>query len=259
MVRGLYTAAAGMLTIEEQTATTANNLANIDTAGFKQDLLQFTALPGIHTWRLDDPTHTDLSGKPKPEYLGVMNAGTMDTKIWRDFDQGQPVQSGNPLDAAIAGDGFFVIDDGQGGEQYTRNGQFHLSADGTLVDSRGRAVQGLGGPIILPGAAEAYISGDGGVYSGGELAGQLRIVNFDDPQSQLSKKGDNAWTSSAPATNMELPQVMGGYYERSNADAVTCLTELIRYMRHYEAAQRVIVSEDSTLNIAANQIGRMPQ
>lgn len=247
-----------MLTIEEQTATTANNLANVDTAGFKQDLLQFTALPGIHTWRLDDPLHTDSQGHKKPEYLGVMNAGTMDTKVWRDFEQGQPVQTGNPFDAAIAGEGWFVIDDGQGGETYTRNGQFHLSADGTLVDSRGRSVSGLGGPINVGTSADASIGSDGGVYSGGELRGQLRIVRFDDPQSQLSKLGDNAWQGSQALT-MDNPQVMGGYYERSNADAVTCLTDLIRYLRHYEAAQRVIVSEDTTLNIAANQLGRMPQ
>ncbi len=103
-----------MLTIQEQTATTANNLANVDTAGFKADLLRFTSAPAIHTWRVDDPTTTDAQGRPRPEYIGLTNAGVMDTEIWRDFSQGQLVETQRPLDVAIIGDGFLRVTDETG-------------------------------------------------------------------------------------------------------------------------------------------------
>ena len=109
MIRGLYSAAAGMMTVQEQTAMTSNNLANIETAGFKADLLRFVSAPAIHTWRIDDPTTVDKLGRPKPEYLGLTNCGTADTEIWHDFEQGQIVHTSRDLDVAITGDGFFRV------------------------------------------------------------------------------------------------------------------------------------------------------
>jgi flagellar basal-body rod protein FlgG len=259
MVRGLYAAASGMMTIQEQTATTAGNLANVDTAGFKADLLLFTSAPAIHTWRMDDPTHTDKQGRQIPQYIGLTNAGVMDTKMFRDFSQGQLVETRRPLDIALTGEGFLHVRDENGLDMYTRDGQLRQTPDGFLTDERGRRVQGQGGDINVGSSNDVYFNRSGGVFADGAQVATLDLPSFSDPQAQLSKAGDNLWRASTPPDGVAVTEVQGGFIERSNVNAVDCLTELIVQLRHYESAQRVIQAEDDTLNIAANNVGRMPQ
>jgi flagellar basal-body rod protein FlgF len=259
MLRGLYTAAAGMMTIQERTDMTANNLANVDTVGFKADLLRFVSAPAIHTWRLDDPTHLDDDGNRAPEYLGLTNTGTMDTEVWRDFDQGQLVHTARDLDLAIVGDGFFRVIDDAGQELYTRDGQFRQRADGLLVDNHGRRVQGTAGDVALGSGNDVRVNRSGEVYVDGGLAANLDLAYFTDPQQQLSKIGGNVWESSIAPDGVGISEVRSGYIERSNVDALRCITELIRELRHYQASEKVVLAADETMQIAANQIGRMPQ
>ena len=258
MVRGIYTAAAAMMTIQEQTDTTANNLANIDTAGFKADLLRYTSAPAIHTWKFDDPSSKTKAGNPQPEYIGLTSAGTMDTVIWRDFTPGQPQFTGRSLDVAIAGDGFFrVLRDGQ--EYYSRDGRFRQTAAGELTDILGNQIQGTGGAINLGGALDIAINKSGEVLADGEIVGIIDLAFFSDPQTQLSKAGNNLWSANVPPDGVGVPHLLGGYVERSNVDSITSIVELITQLRHYEAAQKVIKAQDDSLELAANQIGRMPQ
>lgn len=267
MVRGIYTAAGGMLTIEEQTATTANNLANVNTTGFKQDLLLFTSAPGIRTWRVYDPLTDDARGYSQPQYIGLQNAGVLDTEIYRDLSQGQLVQTGRSLDVAIIGEGFFrVVDPATGEELYTRDGSFVQMPDGLLVDQRGRRVQGSGGDINLGGGNEVYFAQTGEVFSADAQLAALSLAYFDDPQTQLSKAGDNAYRAAGgpsltgtTAPDGVMTQFAGGYLERSNVDPVRCIVELITQQRHYEAAQRAVTTHDAALDVAVNQVGRMPQ
>jgi flagellar basal-body rod protein FlgG len=247
-----------MLTLEEQTATTANNLANVDTAGFKADLLLFTSAPAIHTWRVDDPTHVDRQGRVVPQYIGLTNAGVLDTKIWRDFTPGQIVETRRPLDIAITGDGFLRVNDG-GQELYTRDGELRQTPDGFLTDSQGRRVQGQTGDINVGASGDVYINRAGEVYADGALVDRLNLAFFTDPQVQLSKAGGNLWRADTPPDGTGQVDVQAGFIERSNVNAVDSLMELITQLRHYEAAQRVILAEDDTLSIAANNVGRMPQ
>lgn len=258
MIRGLYAAAGGMLTIQEQTATTSNNLANVDTVGFKADLLRFVSAPAIHTWRLDDPTFTNKAGEPRPEYIGLTNVGTWDTEIWRDFEQGQLVYTGQALDAAIVGPGFFRVVDAAGTEYYTRDGQFRHTADGYLTDNAGRRIQGQGGDIFLGDAVDVTINRSGEVATEDGIVGVIDLAYFTDPQQQLEKHGYNAWTADAAPDGVGDSEIKGGFIERSNVDAIRCITELIVQLRHYQAAEKAIITEDATLNIAANQIGKMP-
>jgi len=248
-----------MLTIQEQTATTANNLANADTTGFKADLLRFVSAPAIHTWRLDDPTTLDDQGRQQPEYIGLTNAGVLDTEIWRDFSQGQLTETNRPLDIAIAGEGFLRVKDETGQELYTRDGELRQTADGYLTDSRGRRVQGQSGDINIGTNNDVYFNHSGEVYAGGAVADTLDLAYFTAPQQQLSKVGDNLWRSSTAPDGTGASVVQGGFIERSNVSVVDCITDLITQLRHYEAAQRAIVAEDGMLNIAANNVGRMPQ
>jgi flagellar basal-body rod protein FlgF len=259
MVRGLYTAAAGMMTIQERTDTTANNLANADTAGFKQDLLVYSSAPAIHTWRIDDPTNVNEAGQRRPDYLGLTNCGTMDTEVWRDFDQGQLVQTGQELDIAIAGDGWFKVSE-NGETYYTRDGEFHRDRAGFVVDNKGRRLQGQGGDINVGDAAKIEVNRSGEFYADGAQVATLDLAFFTDPQTQLQKMGDNLWRSTAGAPDgVGTVSVRGGYIERSNVDAIRSLVELIREQRHYEASARVITTEDAALDIAVNRVGVLPQ
>jgi flagellar basal-body rod protein FlgG len=253
MVRGIYTAAGGMLTIEEQTATTANNLANADTTGFKQDLLLFTSAPGIHTWRVDDP-----SVARKPQYIGLQNAGVLDTKVVHDFSQGQLVQTGRSLDMAIAGDGYFQVKDAASGETlYTRNGSFVQTPDGYLVDQLGRRVQGAGGDINLGGSNDVYVDQSGEIFANGAQVAQVSLAYFTDPQAQLTKVGDNAFHAVGPPDGTGQSQIQGGYLERSNVDATRSIIELIIEQRHYDAAQKAVSTQDNALDVAVNQVGKV--
>ncbi len=274
MVRGLYAAAAGMLTLEERTAVTANNLANVDTAGFKSDLLTYTSAPGIHTWRIGDPSTANSQGYPVPQYIGLTNAGVTDIQIWRDFSSGQAVSTGNPLDVAIDdGPGATTVSmlrvipqsgPGAGEVFYSRDGQLKVSNDGFLVDNQGRRVQGEAGDIPISDASATEIDSSGNVSINKEPVGRISLAPFDDPQQQLEKHGDNLWrikneTGATAPTGNSLDgngRLAQGCVERSNASAVTSLVELIQNLRHYEASQKVVQTADSTLNIVVNQIGR---
>jgi flagellar basal-body rod protein FlgG len=110
------------------------------------------------------------------------------------------------------------------------------------------------------------VDASGNVAGGEQLAGQISLVRFDDPQKQVLKRGDNAWRLKDGATepggnplDNGAASLLPGTYERSNAGAVESLVELIQNLRHYEAAQKVIQSEDTALNIAASQLARQPQ
>jgi len=247
------------MTYQEQTATTANNLANVDTAGFKSDLLLFTSAPSIHTWRVDDPATIDRRGQTSPEYIGLTNAGTADTEIWRDFTPGQLVQTNRPLDVAITGDGFFRMRGADGVEVYTRDGQFKLTPDGFLVDNQGRRVQGLNGAINVGASNDVNINASGEVWVDGAQVERINLAFFSDPQQQLTKVGDNAWSANTAPDSVGVTDVRAGFVERSNVDVFRCLGEMIVQLRNYEAAQKVVQAEDATLDLTANQIGKMPQ
>jgi flagellar basal-body rod protein FlgF len=169
------------------------------------------------------------------------------------------VFTGNDLDVAIFGPGFFRVTDENGDEVYSRDGQFKRSSDGFLVDNRGRRVQGQGGDIFLGDGTTLNINRSGEVQVDNAPVGIIELAYFSDPQQQLDKRGDNVWVATAAADGVGDSELRGGYVERSNVDALRCITELIVELRHYQAAEKVVLTEDSTLNIAANQLGKLPQ
>lgn len=266
-----------MLTIEERTAVTANNLANVDTAGFKSDLLTCAAAPNLSTYRLGDPQHHDELGHPIPVPIGSTNLGVTDVTIWRNFSAGPVVPSDNSHDLAVLDDPgtgavnmLRVVEQSgpnAGKTYYTRDGQLKVSADGFLVDNQGRRVQGDGGDIAVGDADGLKYDVTGNVLVNNQSVDRLNLARFDDPQQQLEKLGGNLWrlkteTGAADPAGNGLDNGAGispGCVEHSNADAVGSIVELITNMRHYEASQKMIQSEDSTLNIAVNQLGRLSQ
>jgi flagellar basal body rod protein FlgG len=198
----------------------AHNLANANTAGYKRILSEAMAAGG-----------------------GDAGGATVvsDDKI--DFSQGGLVETGRPLDVALSGPGFFVIETPEG-PMYTRHGVLHVSSTGQLVDASGRTVAGASGPIILPqnaGEGAVDVTTDGRVTVGGAEVGQLRVVEFEKPEVLLPA-GLCAFAAPKNVETKEAAKttVQQGFQEASNVSVVNELVDLIAVTRLYEANARAI-------------------
>ncbi len=241
MIRGLYRAASGMLPQYLQEEIAANNLANVNTTGFKKDVVHFRQL-------LDSQILVAaLSGQP-----GDVNA----EEVITNFEQGELRRTDNPLDVALDGPGFFVVLT-PNGERLTRNGNFMMNAEGELVTADGYAVQGEGGPIqLFPGDVE--IRPDGTIYQNGVEVDHLKIVDLPRPYP-LQKEGHNLFRliRQIPDFNEAKDvQVRQGFLEESNVNPITEMIRLISISKAFQAGQRAIHAQDRTLDRAVNTVGR---
>lgn len=275
MIRGLYTAASGMIMEQTRNDTIANNLANVNTAGYKKDVAVFQTFPEMLISRLGDVDKQPIEVEgaetlQKPPVIGTLGTGVRVDGIYQIHKEGPLRETGAPLDLALGGDGFFVIETPRG-ERYTRNGTFSLDSDGYLVTSEGRRVLGQGGAIQLqpPGAAgegKVQVDAAGRVTVDGTLVDTLRVVEFADRRA-LTKEGDSlfaAGTVQGVAGNAaptlltgDRLKVMQGYQEQSNVNSVSEMVEMITAMRSYEASQKAVQSEDHLLDKAVNEVGRV--
>lgn len=219
----------------------ANNLANVATAGFKAD--------GII---LDEANRTNAHAEENPRDIRFVR----DVSLMRDMRQGPIAMTGNPLDVAIEGDGFFMVQ-GPDGPLYTRDGAFTLSGAGQLVTSEGRAVLSNGGaPVVFDPQGESPVIGrDGTIQVGGIEVARLGVVSFTRPEA-LAKVGDNLWSAEGQATAEFGGIVEQGALEGSNVRPVVELTRLLEISRAYQSAARVVNSSDELRQRAIDRLGR---
>ena len=213
------------LTREFETIT--HNLANVSTVGFKRKSNAFS-----------------LSLDPQQEY----SPGSIDPDSPWDFSQGEMVETGRPLDVAIFGKGFFVIETPEG-PLYTRNGMFGTDSNGQLVDSMGRPVAGRNGPITIPNnisISQLHISGEGNISAGKTTIGKLNIVDFGDDESKLVPAGNSCYhmpdTAIVPV-EAERMVVKQKFQEASNVKIIEELVDMIFVTRLYEANVKSITSQ----------------
>jgi len=237
MIKGIYTSATAMRQGILRQELTAGNLANVNTTGFKRDRLfaeEMISAEGEKT----DPLQLRSSR-------------------WTDFASGALNPTAAPFDLALQGEGFFVVSDGQN-ELYTRNGHFQRNAEGQLVDTLGRTVQGDGGSIAIP-QGRVEVSAGGIVSVDGVVVDRLRVVKFDNPQT-LHKAAGSAFAkapTTTPASPLDSPIVRQGYLETSNVDAVSEMVEMIATARNYEINAKMLTTQDDTLRHTVNEIGRV--
>lgn len=249
MSGGTYVAASGALLQQMRLDLLTNNLANASSPGYKADKPIFR-LP-------QETVNTAAQENQNPALRQSLSpyAPPFDSVI--DFSAGALKQTGNPLDVAIVGTGFFAIDTPDG-EQYTRKGSFVIDADGTLTTPDGNAVMGEGGPISVDGS-QVNIDDAGNITADGTVVGQLRLVTFDQPQL-LEKTGDALFAANDPA-NPPLPSedisLRQGYLELSNVNAVRTMTQLIETTRIFETYQKVITALDQADSRAVNDVGKL--
>ena len=235
MVRGLYTAASGALVAQANVDVIANNLANVNTSGFKRTLMQIESGPKTQLFRdQNDPGRVApnrTNGVPAHAAVGGLGFGSRVYDTPAIFDQGAIAQTGNKLDLAVSGPGFFAVRDGAGQVRYTRDGGFIRSAQGRLVTSNGDAVLGAnGGPINLPQQGEVEIDRAGNIRAGGAPQGKLAVFEFRN-LANLRPEGANKFIDAGAIPQIAARStVLQGAQEKSNSDVVRSMVDLISLM-----------------------------
>jgi flagellar basal-body rod protein FlgG len=259
----------------------ANNLANVDTDGYKKDIAAHKAFPELLMRRMNDDgvyRHPFGSADEAP-IIGRLGTGVEFSEIFTDLQQGAMKETGSDFDIALDGGGFFTVQT-PWGERYTRNGSFHLGKEGFLETKEGYPVLGESGPIRIK-ANNFQVDKEGRVWINAEYAddpsvmvsredntwGQtvlldsLKIVEFDVPR-YLQKQGSSLYRSTDVSgdarimTEASRPRVVQGFVEGSNVDPVMEMVQMIEVNRAYEANQKVIQNSDSMLGVLINQVAR---
>ncbi|MBZ5585454.1 MAG: flagellar basal-body rod protein FlgF [Acidobacteriia bacterium] len=217
-------AASGMRARMESLDLLANNLANASTSGYKADR-EFYSLYVAPEAQEEDPSSTmPLIERP-----------------WTDLSEGAAQPTGNPLDLALSGRGFFAVDT-PGGPLYTRNGGLHLDAAGTLVTVEGHPVRSVAGaPITLAPSAPIEISPDGTIRQNGAAAGRIAVADF--PSGGLVKQGNNYFRPTDPSATPAAATgavVAQGRLEASNTGSAESAVRLIQVMRQFEMLQKAV-------------------
>lgn len=247
MIRGIYTAASGMVTESLRNDVTANNLANANTAGFKKDVTVNRDFASVLIERVND-------GEPAP-VIGSVGSGVQLDEVATNQSEGPVRQTGNDFDMAISGKGFFVVQT-PNGLRYTRNGSFTKSAQGELVTSEGYRVMGQNGPIVVNGS-KLTVAGDGTVSVDGIANNRLQIVDFAD-ERQLTKEGSSLFTASNGAQIQPAAgNVQQGYLEMSNVNVVAEMVNMIAGFRAYEVNGKTVQAHDQLLDKAVNEVGKV--
>ncbi|NLW43987.1 MAG: flagellar basal-body rod protein FlgF [Syntrophomonadaceae bacterium] len=254
MIRGLYTASSGMMLQMVRQDVLANNLANVNTSGFKKDMVIAQEFPAMLLKRMGEVTRENSVRKAvKPEDIGSLGTGATVQQIVTDYSNGTYKATENPFDLALDEGCFFCIET-PAGVRYTRNGAFSVDAERRLVNASGQPVLGLDGPILVEG--DFVVDERGNIIQDGVTVDTLRIVSFPNP-NMLAKIGNDLYAAEGqePETP-ENPRVLQGYLELSNVNAVREMVDLITVVRSYEVMQKVIQSQDQTLDKLINQVGR---
>ena len=239
MDSGYYAACTALISRTKELDTIANNLANASTPGFRAEQDVFSEVLA---------TASNPSGSPLVQAMnsfGILSGTTLD------HSQGALQKTGNDLDVAIEGGGFFEVET-KDGPMYTRNGGFQISAHGQLVTEQGDAVMGDGGAITVP-PGEVSISPDGTISSKGAVVGKIKVVEFPD-STQLTSIGNAYYSAPAntatPATQSSVRQ---GMLESSNVNPILGMVQLVTAQRSAEMMQRALAMFNSEIDKTATQ------
>jgi flagellar basal-body rod protein FlgG len=259
MMQSLYTASTGMLGMQTQIDTTANNIANVNTIGFKKSRAEFADL----MYQVMEYAGTSTSDTTKSPTGIEVGLGVRSTAINKIFAEGSLKQTDNQLDIAITGRGFFKMELPDGTEVFSRNGAFKIDENGTMVNSDGYKL--IPEIVIPPDATNISIGTDGTVtvvqpgQTQATQVGVIQTTNFINPAG-LHSLGDNLYieTDSSGQPVEGVPGVDGlgtlrqGFVELSNVELVVELTDLITGQRAYDSNSKVITTSDEMLQTTNN-------
>jgi flagellar basal-body rod protein FlgF len=256
MTTGQYAAISTMAAMQAAHTAISNNLANIGTPGYKQDIPQTEQFNNIFVTLLD--VHLGLGNvDTTTEIVGETGGGTQLLPLLLDLTQGSLRATGRPLDLGLAAAGFLTVDTGGGSLAYMRGGSLRRSDDGTITDQSGNRVLDIAGnPITLP-SGDVVFNSDGTITGADGDLGQLAIVDLADGQT-WTKVGGNLFLPAdplTPPTQVADPQVRQGFLEFSNVNAVDQFAEMLSTMRVFQAAGTMLELLDSTQEATAQTVG----
>ncbi|HET7627055.1 MAG TPA: flagellar hook-basal body protein [Bacillales bacterium] len=265
MFRGFYAAASGMLTQMRREEMLTNNLANVNTPGFKADRAAIRAFPQMLIERMGGDA---LPGRTP---IGSVATGVYVQETIPLFRQGDLKDTGNATDVALlqgqvpdeAGALFFAVRNAEGEPRYTRNGNFSVDGLGRIVDNHGDFVLGTDGNTITVNDGQFKIDSDGTVVDNGRVVGRLQVAYAADAYG-LVKEGNGLYRN---ASGQALPSVVGngeiryqlkqGFLETSNVDVQKAMVELMEAFRNLQANQQVLKAYDKTMGLAVNKVGSL--
>ena len=259
MLKGLFTSYTSMVNEQHRLDVIANNLANVNTNGYKKEGATSQAFKDVFGVKIKDAS--EAANLPKK--LGIMNMGVKIGENYTDYSEGPVKHTDNPFDIAIDGKGFFAVEftnkAGETSIKYTRDGNFTMNAEGYLTTQDGDYLLNTrNARIRLNPNLSAEINALGEIYQDGNLVATIGVKDFDD-YNYLEHYGKNYFqpvqdAQARPATDYKLDV---GYLETSNVSVVDEMVNMIAVQRHYEANQKVITTYDSSLEIAVNQLGKV--
>lgn len=253
MIRSLYTAVSGLITLENKQSTITNNMTNANTTGFKSDTLSMKSFDEVLIQNRDKISGGQNVNNP----IGKLSLGAEIDSINTKFTQGILKPTNKPTDLAVDGRGFFAVKSGNN-TVFTRDGNFRVSNDGYLKTNAGDPVLGVNNsngtmePIFV-GTDNFVVDDNNRVIVNGKSTHALALADFND-YSTLKKVGDNYYSAPNPVYNAKV-WTKQGYLEQSNVNISNEMVEMMTTMRNFETNQKMIQSIDETLGKAANEIG----
>lgn len=255
MVRGLYTAGSGMMLQMAKQDALSNNIANVNSAGYKKSVTVSKAFPEMLIARIGEEEKTNYATylPKRPEIIGVLGTGAALGGVYTDYDVGHFKKTDVTTDFAIGHEaGFFVVETPQG-EAFTRDGQFKLTPDLMLTDNNGFPVLDIYDDYIYMEHDDIAVDSNGIISTDGDELTQFKIVQFED-NNELDKIGSNLFTTAVAYEELENPGLVQGFIEESNVNAVQEMVNLINVVRNYEALQKVINAEDELMGVAIDKV-----
>lgn len=265
--KGIYPAVSGAIAQSQRLDTISNNIANANTAGFKKDHQTF------REYLTSLEKESDLLKVPKipatiesfHDTLGLDQSLVDSSGTYTDFSHGGLIPTGNALDTAIDGEGFFEVMSSEG-LRLTRKGHFQIDGNGALVTPEGHMVlssdaEGVDPSEriikVQPGGGKIQIAEDGAVYQGDEFLGQISVVGVANKQA-LRKVGNSQFAfvenQNPQSQTIDNPTLRQGYLEGSNVNIVQEMTDLIQASRAFETNQKAIQAYDSIADKLVNQV-----
>lgn len=276
--KGFYTAATGMIAQQRRTEMLSNNIANANTAGYKADQSTIRAFPNmlISSMKTGDAVASNGVNSAASQKVGGISTGVYMQETLPNFTQGSVVETENDTDVALldatipvneetgkTGAIFFKVETEDGGQAYTRNGNFTIDGEGYLTTAEGKYVLDENDQEILVGNQTMRIALDGTINLGGENTTRLGIAFSDNPET-LSKKENGLYYTidnenlATAYDNAGISFTMQqGYTEGSNVDASRSMTDITAAYRVFEANQKVLQAYDKSMDKAVNEIGRV--
>ncbi|ENH96566.1 flagellar hook-basal body complex protein FlhO [Gracilibacillus halophilus YIM-C55.5] len=273
MLRGFYTAASGMMAQQRRQEVLSNNMTNAQTPGYKQDQAPLRAFPELLIQRMENrelPTQNETNIPTRTE-IGSINTGTYVHEAIPDFSQSSLRETGVSTDMAIVqgetpdenGAVFFSVQNGEGEERYTRNGNFTVDGEGFLTTNHGFYVlDNEGNPIQTDG--QEFDVTENGVLNVGEEAIPLDLAYSADP-NELTKNGQDVYELDGDADPLADARATAGlqfniqqnHLENSNVDPAQTMVQMMQAYRAFESSQKAVQAYDQSMDKAVNQIARL--